>query len=188
MIKSDIDNKIHWKTTVLPLVTTVVLIFNVIFLVGHQKEWAPLAGYEIQSISNERFKSDGINILQIGDNVDTQAVKCTVGDTPVKVTGFVVWFSKNPSVVSIESGRGTGFRYPCSGPVEKTTFNLSNEPPQSVIDWTLEAKERTGEYPVWVITGTETPEREGEVGATSSWVTEEFKLVAPEDVELLKNR
>lgn len=150
---------------------TIILLLNVGYLAydaAHQP-WAPLCDYETQQILNPKGP-DGIAHVKVFEDVRVKAEKCNSTDKPVKVRGFTSWYSKQPLGTSIQSTSGSNEREP-----GKQTLFFNNEIPASVITRSHNLKETTGKDVVWVLTGTETPYRDGgEDGISETWVTEPF--------------
>lgn len=133
------------------------------------RPWSPLCDHEVQKILNPKG-SDGIARVKASEDVKVRAVKCNTTDEPVKVREFTSWYSKKPLGTSIQSTSGSSEREPG----EQVLF-FDNEIPVSVVTRARTLKMSTGKDVVWVLTGTETPYRDGgKDGISETWVTEPF--------------
>ena len=150
---------------------TIMLLLNVAYFaydIGNQP-WAPLCDYKVQKVLNTKGP-DGISHVKTYEDVKVEAVKCNATDKPVKVRGFTSWYSKKPLGTSIQATSGANVREPGN-----ETLLFDNEIPDSVVVRSRNIKAATGEDVVWILTGTETPYRDGgEDGVSETWVTEPF--------------
>ena len=146
---------------VLFLAAALVLVAS-IFVVwaGTEDPWDPLGNYPQQKITGSRVLS-----IAAGDKLAVTATKCA--DEQVTVTGVSRWQSVEPPGTIVLVSSGTAVR-----PKGCTTLDYANPIPRAIAE-IVEAGGPTR----WVISGTETPIRDGKQGVPRAWQTEPFQVV-----------
>jgi hypothetical protein len=128
-----------------------------------EPQWDPLGDYPVQKILNKDHK---VSLTDTSNNVvKVDAIKCA--DEPAQVAGSLRWQSVKPPGIVLMIGSGTGTRK--QGCQEM--FFENPIPPE------VKAVIKSGGPTVWVITGTETPLRDGQQGVPRAWTTEQFEVV-----------
>lgn len=120
--------------------------------------WDPLGDYPLQRVVDKTVRLD--------EPVQTVGTKCA--DESVTVTGSLRWQSIDPPGTVLFISSGSAVRQ--EGCHE---FRFANPIPAAV----LALIEQQGGPLHWIISGTETPIREGQTGVPRSWQTEPFELI-----------
>jgi hypothetical protein len=132
--------------------------------------WSPLGPYPVQQVLEPRDNTDTPFVSLADPVVHVAGEKCTEGDG-YTISGTVSWQSMDPRGTSIVTGSGS--REAVAGCTE---FEYRNDIPPDVVQ-IMRHQVEDGLSPLWRITGTETPQRDGEEGVSLSWSTEPFRIV-----------
>lgn len=149
------------------VVLAAAITFNTVARPGR---WSPLGPYPTQQVLEERDPTDTPVVSLSDPVVHVTGEKCNDGDG-YQIGGTVSWQSVDPKGTSIRTGEGT--RDAQDGCQD---FEYRNDIPDDVLS-VMRRQVADGLEPLWRITGTETPQRDGEEGVSLSWVTEPFRIV-----------
>lgn len=133
--------------------------------------YSPLGPYPDQNVISD-LRVDGKPAFRPHELVTVEGRKCVEED--VEVFGTQVWQSVDPSGRALQVGNGTRFAEEGC-----TDLEYSNEIPPEVAEKVRQQHAAGNPYPVWKITGIETPinAETGENGESMTWETEPLVLV-----------
>lgn len=136
------------------------------------ERWDPLGEYPTQHVTSRVPGVPGPAARLYGDTVDVKAVKCGAEAESTEVLTTLVWKSVDPRGATWPRGQSFATRE-----AGCTSLAFYNPVPPEVRALAEEQVEAGAAAPLWQITGTETPVRDGEEGVPRRWVTESFRLV-----------
>lgn len=143
---------------------------SVLFVWWQNRPVDVLGPFPEQQVLEHRV--DGVPTVRVGDDVTVSAVKCY--QQRVSIRGSVTWRAVRPGgvIVARPETSAVGIEPGCPASVYENQM-----PPE--VEAAARRQHRQGyDAPLWVITGTETPELDsGRRGVAESWSTEPFAIV-----------
>jgi hypothetical protein len=157
---------------------TISLTISTFFIINnHDKTeelYRPLGEYSVQTIESgslEHPGHTGLRVIDPSEPIRVSATKCVNGEDDISVSGVVSWQPVEPNGPVIEAGTGTRVQAP--GCTEYIFENVI--PPEVLLAFRVQYLDGIS-YPIWRITGVETPTNveTGEIGVSKTWVTSNF--------------